>query len=727
MKRRPDIASQAFSASEIAQILTGAGGMIATGLHHLAQEGRPIFSPSFILFLTVGLPELLGLSGCGPKDASQLSIEAVDLKKTSGTPYADLGQSVENFATKYHGQTGKDLVFGNTVLLEVSGETNFLVTPLLNQEGKPSGYDIATYKDSSGQIQNRALLPLSGTTQDNEGHSVDYLTYYPVSQEKTDQLLSGQQVTIDTSSGSKDLGTALYGLTLKPGVKMADFQTQIKQATDINTARQILKDNLSAFFITDPNTGKASVADINGNNNLTDQLIGLLTGAQPAHAASEIQVTLTPPSPSVEVKGTDSSGKEITIFLPDLKDSSYSELLNSSISQFANTMTEIGVTVDQNKITTQLEDPQNFKVFKGIDGKNYILSTYTLTDKNNTPYLVGLVAEQDQNGSWQWNQLTLKDMTDKQGINVGTEGGGWLLGGGKPKSTQLAQSEVEIATPTYPSMSWKELQPSKDSPIDQEKFTKFIQEWRDLGFQLNLHPILPIFSSDLPDWLVNGNYSNAELQQYITDYVTQVVNLAAENGVNSGVIVNEAHLPGGQREDFFYSKLNNYDYIRWAVLAAKKAQPTFKLIYNDTYNHSANGATTALTKQIIDANPEIDFVGVQGHLGDWVPLFYNKNDVTNTLLSYGKPVILTENDVNLHNQNGTNADLLMMQSKSEFEFISSARKANVKTFIFWGLDSNVSWLVNSLNETDSNATMFDASYQPRPYFYSTLAALQPNQ
>jgi GH35 family endo-1,4-beta-xylanase len=187
------------------------------------------------------------------------------------------------------------------------------------------------------------------------------------------------------------------------------------------------------------------------------------------------------------------------------------------------------------------------------------------------------------------------------------------------------------------------------------------------------------------------------------------------------------HANESGRYDFFFDRVHSYDYLSWAVEAAKKAQPTIQLYYNDTNNHAASGDTTILTKMIMRQYPQIDYVGVEGHIGRNIP-FFTGDDIERTLVSYRRPIIVTEMDISLHGLPREDmAGLLSKQAKAGYEFISAARKAGVRIFIFWGLDDNVSWLSlpkswAGQGETDSDATMFDAAYRPRPYFYAVLAA-----
>lgn len=129
-----------------------------------------------------------------------------------------------------------------------------------------------------------------------------------------------------------------------------------------------------------------------------------------------------------------------------------------------------------------------------------------------------------------------------------------------------------------------------------------------------------------------------------------------ELGVTEWVVVNEPYLKGSNRtDDIFYKAFGGYEYIELAFQTARNADPTARLIYNDTDNHSTIGGTTKLTMQIIQmlkAKNLIDAVGIQGNIGDWVPI-YDKNNIENTLKSYELPVIITEFDYNLVGVGGT--------------------------------------------------------------------------
>jgi GH35 family endo-1,4-beta-xylanase len=317
-----------------------------------------------------------------------------------------------------------------------------------------------------------------------------------------------------------------------------------------------------------------------------------------------------------------------------------------------------------------------------------------------------------------WRLTLLRD-ADINDITVGTEGSGWLLS--KSDSLKLAQEHVEIVIPTYPQINWKNLQPTQDK-FDESKLRSIVKTWKEKGFKIILPSILSVRQTDLPDWFINGTYSDEEVNDFITNYVSQVIRISYEEGIESGIIVSEPFLPTHRTDDFFYSRFKDYSYIRTAVLAAKQTQPKFRLIANDTDNHSNNGLTTKLTKRILLENPEIDYAGIEAHLGDWVK-FPSTNDTTNTLTGYNRPLIISEHDINLTGLYGDLIQRLFEQAKQGQIFLTATRKSGVNIFIFWGLDGQVSWLKNSLGQTESYATLFDEFGNPTPYFYIVIEIL----
>ncbi len=112
---------------------------------------------------------------------------------------------------------------------------------------------------------------------------------------------------------------------------------------------------------------------------------------------SEAMPTASPTSTVPMIQAGNIQVPDPTVSNPELLDPK-----GPNISQFVNAMNEVGITVNPQKVIDQLADPQNFKAIQGANEKAYILTTFTTTDQNNTPYTLGLLAKQDTTGQWNW-------------------------------------------------------------------------------------------------------------------------------------------------------------------------------------------------------------------------------------------------------------------------------------------------------------------------------------
>jgi endo-1,4-beta-xylanase len=163
-----------------------------------------------------------------------------------------------------------------------------------------------------------------------------------------------------------------------------------------------------------------------------------------------------------------------------------------------------------------------------------------------------------------------------------------------------------------------------------------------------------------------------------------------------------------------------------AFKAARAADPSAKLIYNDTENQRSDGLTTALTQQIVKrlhSEGLIDMVGLQMHLD--ASYYATAQDVINTMRSYGVPVAITEFDIDLNTVKGTQASRLALQAKIASETIQACRQSKVcKEITFWGIEDDYSWLREAVSgEKNAAPTMFDNNRNPKPFYYAVRKAL----
>ncbi len=252
---------------------------------------------------------------------------------------------------------------------------------------------------------------------------------------------------------------------------------------------------------------------------------------------------------------------------------------------------------------------------------------------------------------------------------------------------------------------------------------------RNSGFELRGHALF--FPTSEPYWLRNGNFSQNEMEEIIEDRITTVMEKCARLGIREWVVVNEPYFPP-YRPDPFYDAFGSYDYILYAFQIARQTDPDARLIYNDTDNHRPDGLTTNLTMKIIRRLKQdnlVDAVGLQLHLGDWVPLPTSESDINGiieTIQRYkkmGVDVVITEFDVNLTGVAGPQSERLKLQAKIYREVLRAALEAGVTDITFWGLDDSNSWIEFALNQKDGDPTLFDENFQPKPAYYAILSLL----
>jgi hypothetical protein len=169
------------------------------------------------------------------------------------------------------------------------------------------------------------------------------------------------------------------------------------------------------------------------------------------------------------------------------------------IPQFASGLGRAGISVEPQTIIQGL----NYAVRRGSDGRNLVLATFTLTDENNTTYTVGFVAEQNENGEWEWadNTSSLRVFADASGLPFGSQIVYYKLN--DPRYTKLAKGNFnfflsggEIDEPSL----WKTSTASQGYDYDYSRADRILALARDSKSPvLWLHLVDPR-SGNWPSW-----------------------------------------------------------------------------------------------------------------------------------------------------------------------------------------------------------------------------------
>lgn len=222
--------------------------------------------------------------------------------------------------------------------------------------------------------------------------------------------------------------------------------------------------------------------------------------------------------------------------------------------------------------------------------------------------------------------------------------------------------------------------------------------------------------------------------------------------VASWDVVNEAFLDNGQYRNqgnegsIFYQKAGGKDYIAKAFIAAREADSTADLYYND-YNTEQNGAKTdaviAMAKELLDDGVPITGIGYQMHVMlDW-PSIANIKGALKKAADLGLMVKITELDVPINHswsgtyQSGTvyrtfTPTLAQQQKKRYCEIVSAymevvpaAQRGGVT---IWGVADGQSWLMDLMFKNEPNdivwPLLFDKDYNEKPALLGVADALQ---
>jgi endo-1,4-beta-xylanase len=237
-----------------------------------------------------------------------------------------------------------------------------------------------------------------------------------------------------------------------------------------------------------------------------------------------------------------------------------------------------------------------------------------------------------------------------------------------------------------------------------------------------------IWPADIPQWVSSGGYSRSELINIMQEHIRGVM-VPYKDLVKEWWVVNETYNPPYRNNDVLYKTIGP-DYVEIAFETARETDPSAILIYNDADNHSSNGVSVRVTKEIIGRlKPRglVDAVGLQMHLDGTKPP--QRADVIATMQSYGLPVVVTEFDVNIANMQGDNDSRFIQQAAVYGDMLSAAIESGVcKSFLVFGMKDSASiWETQSQLRgfsPDADALIYDDNFEPKPAYYAMLDVLR---
>ncbi len=360
------------------------------------------------------------------------------------------------------------------------------------------------------------------------------------------------------------------------------------------------------------------------------------------------------------------------------------------------------------------------------------LTAKTFKDYQTNPFIAIVTADGtplliEQKGTWQ--QTTMRGMADKINFKIGGAVGGYGFANDYNNLVKVQAREFNLG---QINVGWRFTEPERGknyfNPVDSDTNLATRN-----GMQTYGHLVIWGCGS-LPDWIAKGTFSRPELIQIIQDRVATLLQ-RYKGKIQTWNVVNEYQ---GCNRDVF-DAIVGLDYVETAFRAARQADPSAILVYNDYWNHSLdstdslygkyNGRRTEITRQVVQnlkSKGLIDGVGLQMHLFGNIPP--NKQDVIATMKSYGLPVYVSEFDVNMKDVKGTRDERFKIQARIYKEMVQAAIESGVcKGFSILGVIDRLSTWQSvpdyPFYSPDANPLPFDDNFQPKPAYFAILAAL----
>lgn len=364
----------------------------------------------------------------------------------------------------------------------------------------------------------------------------------------------------------------------------------------------------------------------------------------------------------------------------------------------------------------------------GKDG----ISFKALVDPH-TSTILFLKTQNEETGEWGWELVRLKDLAELSNLRLGSEN----------RITSNFFDELNAATIGL-SIDWlhqygwesidREIEVLTSNGIKPENIT--------LGSAL-------MGGVGTPDWFAQMDHSPEYLENFIVEYVTDMVIYGKKNGISTFIILNEPFFEtpsrGVLRPDYFYEKLGDR-YYEIAFTAARAAYPEANLILLDDGNHfnlfnpdgtvdleSQASVTYRIAQKLkgVEANgrPVLDTVGFQMHLVDmdWVPGGMPSDDnISATMRAFkdlGYNLVVSEFDYGMHNYLETEQQKEVRQAKEYQRMLKLILEEGITDITFWGIDDkgNHTWYYD-LGIYNANPTMFSGG-DPKLSYYAVLRVL----
>jgi endo-1,4-beta-xylanase len=248
-------------------------------------------------------------------------------------------------------------------------------------------------------------------------------------------------------------------------------------------------------------------------------------------------------------------------------------------------------------------------------------------------------------------------------------------------------------------MKWGPLRPTIDT-FDWVQADALVDFAHRHGMKVRGHNLC--WHQQLPSWfLTQAKPANA--RKLLEAHIAAVAGRYAGK-MHSWDVVNEAVQISDQRPDGLrvwpWLQLLGPEYIEIAFRAARKADPTALLTYNDfgiegedENSAKKRAAVLALVRRLHAAKVPIDAVGIQSHINAGAPYGASLLAFMHTLRGLGLQVFITEMDVNDGDWPAEVTERDRRVAQTYYSYLRAAlTEPALKCVLTWGITDRATWL-----------------------------------
>ena len=297
-------------------------------------------------------------------------------------------------------------------------------------------------------------------------------------------------------------------------------------------------------------------------------------------------------------------------------------------------------------------------------------------------------------------------------------------------------------------MKFESLQPSEGN-FTYASADQMVNFATQNGMQVRGHAL--VWHRQTPSWVFSG--SADQVLQRMQTHISNVLQ-HFQGKVQIWDVVNEAIMNDGSyrtnneeegQQSGWYGALGE-SYIAEAFIAARQADPTVKLFYNDYYNYlpARRDAIYAMLSGLIDDGVPIDGVGLQCHLNlepgtdpeeqSYHQTVANLEEAIEMYSSLGLEVQVTELDVSVYLRGVTytedtfytpetfTPEVQEQQAERYREFFDMFRAHGdvITSVTTWGIADDNTWLSEFDSGRQDFPLLFDAQQRPKPAFWAVV-------